>query len=234
MITAMRLLTADTEQTLFGIDTVVWTVIVSALAIVVACYSALVSHLALNRTDVREHHRWLQEKRREAYVQFLTATRGAYEAISERGGRSGATDLREEDHPDPNSDEILAADLEIAKKYGDAKRALDILEIVGPATMADLGKNLMSRLRLDRTYYSPTRWSQLQNEQAKLIGWASDTNDEAFLAAMKKALLQDPVDLDAYMQSHSDHKLETFWNRFTQEAKVVLADPKPDRSGGPW
>lgn len=222
----MRLASETEPLTILGLQIGVWTVIVAAFAVIVAGYSARVARSAMKRTDAREHHRWLQEKRREAYVGFLTATRSTYESISERGKAIRAADLTE-DYPQPESDELVAARNEIDQRYGDAKRALDVLEIVGPKDMAQIGQNLMARLRLDRVFYSPTRWSQIHTNGDKILSDVKETGDLDFLAAMEQALSQGHVKLEEYRKAHADHRLETLWTTFTQKAHHVLADSKP-------
>lgn len=46
---------------------------VSAMSLLI---TAALAVAAVHRTDVREHHRWLQKKRREAYVEVPSVTQG--------------------------------------------------------------------------------------------------------------------------------------------------------------
>lgn len=203
--------------------------IAAIIAAIAAISSALIGLHALGRTETREHHRWLQEKRREAYVAFLIATRDTYEAISTRGNMIGAADLLENYH-DQDSKVLLAASALIHEKQGEAARSLDLLVIVGPERMITAGRHVMARLRLDWVYYSPTRWTQLGKNKARIMELAEATGDASFLLALKRAYAGDVVDLAQYRQAHHDHRLEDFWGAFTREAQKVLEDPTPARS----
>lgn len=186
----------------------------------------LIGLYALRRTEAREHHRWLQEKRREAYLEFLMATRDAYEAISARGISIGAADLAE-DYPEPKSEDLLRADSDINDKAGAVNRALDLLVIVGPKSMITAGRHVAARLRLDRVYYSPTRWTQLSVNKAKIMEYAEATGDAGLLADLRDAYSGGPVDLDKYREVHRDHRLDVFWSAFSTEAQKVLENPTP-------
>lgn len=201
--------------------------IAAIIAAVAAAISALIGLYALRRTEAREHHRWLQEKRREAYVEFLMATRDTYEAISARGISIGAADLAE-DYPEPKSEELLTAHADIDDKQGAVTRALDLLVIVGPESMITAGRHVTARLRRDRVYYSPTRWSQLsENNKARIMEYAEATGDAGLLADLRDAYSGGPVDLDKYRQAHRDHRLDVLWNAFTTQAQKVLENPTP-------
>lgn len=201
--------------------------VAAIIAAVAAGFSVLIGLHALRRTEAREHHRWLQEKRREAYVEFLMATRDTYDAISARGISIGAPDLAE-DYPESESEKLLKAQSEIDEKQGAVTRALDLLVIVGPESMIKAGRRVTARLRLDRIYYSPTRWTQLSvNNKARIMEYAEATGDEGLLADLKNAYSGGPVDLDKYRQAHRDHRLDVLWSAFTTEAQKVLENPTP-------
>ena len=201
--------------------------VAAIIAAVAAGFSAVINLHALRRTEAREHHRWLQEKRREAYVEFLMATRDTYDAISARGMSIGAAELGE-DYPESQSEELLQAQSEINEKQGAVARALDLLVIVGPESMITVARRVAARLRLDRIYYSPTRWTQLDvNNKAKIMEYAEATGDEGLLADMRDAYSGDAVDLDKYSQAHRNHRLDVLWSVFTTEAQKVLENPTP-------
>jgi hypothetical protein len=126
----------------------------------------------------------LQEKRREAYVTFLTATRDTYDAIEQRGRRSYAPRVTE-DLPEPDSPTLTQDRTAIDQNFGKVKRAKDILAVVGPKEMEELGDAVMARLSLDRIYYSPTGWSQREKDRERILRYAGATDNPAFLAAMR-------------------------------------------------
>ena len=97
--------------------------------------------------------------------------------------------------------------------------------IVGPESMSTAGRHVTARL--DRVYYSPTRWTQLSVNKAKIMEYAEATGDAGLLADLKDAYSEGPVDLDKYRKCHRDHWLVVFWSAFTTEAQKVLENPTP-------
>ncbi|MFF1253520.1 hypothetical protein ACFVYC_13605 [Pseudarthrobacter sp. NPDC058329] len=222
----MRWLLYETQVAAAGPEAQIGTV-AAIIAAVAAAFSALIGLYALRRTEAREHHRWLQEKRREAYVEFIMATRDTYEAISARGKSIGAEDLTE-DYSEPKSKDLLKTHADIDDKEGAVTRALDLLVIVGPESMITAGRRVKARLRLDRVYYSPTRWTQLNMaNKARIMQYAEATGDAGLLADLKDAYFGGPVDLEKYRQAHRDHRLDVLWTAFTTEAQKVLENPTP-------
>lgn len=115
--------------------------VAAIIAAVAAGISAVISLYALRRTEAREHHTWLQEKRRKANVEFLRATQDTYEAISARGRSIGAADLAE-NYDGAKLEELLRAHSDIDDKESEVTRALDLLMIVGPENMITVGKRV--------------------------------------------------------------------------------------------
>lgn len=173
--------------------------------------SALVAFIALRRQDVREHHRWLQEKRREAYVQFLSATRRASATVTAAASTWKTTDERE------------AA---INRDEDEVNSALDVLYIVGPQGMAAMGHQLVARLSLDRLFYSPARDQLLLDRKDEYIGLAEGAGPlmHSGFAALYKA---EPFDVAAYELLHEDFPLRFFRRAFTREARSELAKAHP-------
>lgn len=191
-------------------------VIVSA---VLGLATAGVSVLAMRRTDSREHHRWLQEKRREAYVEFLSATRSAYESIADRG--QGLDPDRMDDLP-ADSGAATEAREEIDQKMSHVKHAREVMAIVGPESVAQQGRQIIARLRIDRVYYSPTRATQLQDRD-KVLRDVAETGNEDFRAAMEQAYAGGDLDLHAYKETLRLHRLESFWNSFIEESRRIMS-----------
>lgn len=181
--------------------------------------TAFVAILAMRRTDTREHHRWLQEKRREAYVDFLNSTRSTYEVIS----ASQQVGLE-------TSGEVSSRRVEdIERKMNEAKRARDVLAVVGPDSMDRLGLQVMARLRLGRIYFSSTRDSQLGSKD-KILRIAEETGDPGLLKGVQAALHAEIADVSRYGEALSQHRLDGFWDTFTVEARNVLSVSRPGNS----
>lgn len=185
--------------------------ILNGIAIVV------IGFLAFRRADVREHHRWLQEKRREAYVEFLAATRKASRTI--------ATFSRD---PKKKSEREAA----IGRDEDEASYAQDVLAIVGPSHMADQGRQVLARLKLDRVFYSTTREEQLRNGKEKYIERARDTGEPDFGDQFAKLFDSDSFDFDAYEALHARYPLRDFWVDFASEAEEEMRKAHPGR--WPW
>lgn len=215
--------------TFLGLETSAWTVIVAAFSVLVAAASAFLAWRSSKRADKREHHRWLQEKRREAYVTFLTATRDTYDVIEKRGRLSSAPRVTE-DVQDPDSPKLRKHRTAIDQNFGKVKRAKDILAVVGPKEMEELGDAVMARLSLDRIYYSPTGWSQRDNDRERILRYAGATGISAFHAAMRNVYDdQGHADFEAYNAAHHEHRLDNSWASFTERARRILGDAKPNR-----
>lgn len=172
--------------------------------------SALVAFLAFRRQDVREHHRWLQEKRREAYVEFLSTTRRAYKAFS-------ATDWKTEDE---RNAAVNHADDEVSY-------ALDVVSLVGPEDMAERGRQAVARLKLDRLFYSPTREKQLREEKTKHLDRAKATGDPGFHSFFADLYAREPFNMGAYERLHEQYPLRSFWNMFVLAARNEMAKDRP-------
>ena len=211
-----------------GIEAPVWTIITGITAVVAAGVSIWVAFYSLKRVDRREHHRWLQEKRREAYVTFMTAVRSAYDAISERGQVVGAPRI-DSDYSGPETSELREARASIDRKLSEVARAQDVVAIVGPEEMERLGLQVIARLKLDRGYYSPTGWSDRNKSKDKesILRNAEATGNEAFLAALKAAYAKGPVDVTAFRAAFSGNRLDSLWNAFNEKARSVLKESKP-------
>lgn len=191
-----------------------WTPLIAAVSLFV---SAFVAFLALRRQDVREHHRWLQEKRREAYVEFLSVSRRASSTIS--ADRSHwKTPKDREAAIDHDEDEL--------------GYALDVLTIVGPEDMAARGRQIVARLKLDRLFYSTTRDQQLLEGKHKYIGRARSTGNLLFHKEFAALYTQDPFDFSAYEKLHEKYPLRTFWRSYTREARHELSKARPSFWGG--
>lgn len=212
---------------LWGVEITTWTVLVAIGAVLAALFSAFIGLRSLKSAEKREHHRWLQEKRREAYVTFLSATRDTYDAIEKRG-RMAKAPRELQDHPDPKSKELIEARDAIDVHLGQVKRAKDILSVVGPKEMEDLGENVIARLNLDRIYYSPTGWSQRNEDKERILRYAGATGNKEFHAAMVAAYLENHAILDLYRTAHQKHRLDEFWTEFTKGARRILGDSKPE------
>lgn len=226
---------------IFGVEQAAWPTIIGIGAALAALFSAWVAFIGQRRTDRREHHRWLLEKRREAYVTFMTAARGAYDAISERGQKVGAprveSDFSGDGWPDPEDTEadiekkLAEARADIDKKIGEVERAQDILAIVGPEEMETLGLRVIARLKLDRGYYSPegfTNRNKVKDKERILLN-AEATGNTAFLSELRSAYAEGTVNTDAFREAFHKHRLEDFWNAFNLEARTVLRESKPGR-----
>lgn len=174
--------------------------------------SALIGFKALRRTDVREHHRWLQEKRREAYVNFLSEARKAYRTISDPEPETGS------EHRDA-----------LMRDEDDVNYALDVLRIVGPRSMAEAGEHVVARLKLDRLLYSPTRDQQLLDSKDRYIQRAHETGDPAFARGFEELYGADSFDSAGYLALHDKHPLRGFWQCFAEDAEKELAKPYPKR-----
>lgn len=212
----------------FGLPESTWTVIAAVGAVIATSVSIGVALYSLRQVDRREHHRWLQEKRREAYVEFMSAVRTAYDAIAARGRDVGAPRIAS-DFPDPDSEHLLAARRAIDEAFGEVARARNILAIVGPVKMEQLGKNLIARLQLDRGYYSPTGWSDRLEDRARILKRAEDAGNASFLAELRAAYGVDAVDVDAFRAAFSAHRLDVFWDRFNEEARLILQEHRSRR-----
>lgn len=212
----------------FGLPESTWTVITAVGAVIAASLSTGVALYSLRRADRREHHRWLQEKRREAYVEFMSAVRTAYDAIAARGRDVDAPRLAS-DFPDPDSERLVAARTAIDEAFGEVARARNILAIVGPVEMEQLGKKLIARLQLDRGYYSPTGWSDRWKDRARILERAEDAGNTSFLTQLRAAYGVDAVDVDAFRAAFSAHRLETFWDRFNEKARLILQEDRSRR-----
>jgi hypothetical protein len=212
---------------LWGVEITTWTVLVAIGAVLAALFSAFIALRSLKSAEKREHHRWLQEKRREAYVTFLNDTRDTYDAIEKRGRLAKAPRIFR-DHEDPDSKELIEAKDAIDLRFGKVKRAKDILSVVGPKEMEDLGDHIIARMNLDRIYYSPTGFSQRNEEKEKILRYAGDTGNKELHTAMVAAYRGDQAILEPYRAAHHDHRLDDFWTDFTKGARVVLGDSKPE------
>jgi hypothetical protein len=112
--------------------------------------------------------------------------------------------------------------------FGKLKRAKDILSVVGPKEMEDLGDHVIARLNLDRIYYSPTGWSQRNKDKERILRYAGATGNKEFHAAIVSAYLGDHAILERYRDAHHNHRLDDFWTDFTKGARRVLGEPKPE------
>lgn len=212
---------------LWGVEITTWTVLVAIGAVLAALFSAFIGLRSLKSAEKREHHRWLQEKRREAYVTFLNATRDTYDAIEKRG-RLAKAPMLYQDHEDPEAEELLEARDAIDLHFGQVKRAKDILSVVGPKEMEDLGDHIIARMKLDRIYYSPTGFSQRSENKERILRYAGDTGNKEFHAEIVDAYLGDHAVLELYRAAHHNHRLDVFWTDFTKGARGVLGDSKPE------
>jgi hypothetical protein len=192
----------------FGLPESTWTVITAVGAVIAASVSTGVALYSLRRVDRLEHHRWLQEKRREAYVEFMSAVRTAYDVIAARG-RDVEAPRVSGDFPDPDSERLVAARTAIDEAFGEVARARNILAIVGPVEMEQLVKNLIARLQLDRGYYSPTGWSDRWKDRARIFERAENAGDASLLKQLRAAYGVDAVDVDPV--PYSPH---IGWRRF--------------------
>jgi hypothetical protein len=224
-----------------GVDQPVWSIITGVAAVVATLISICVALYTLRAADRREHHRWLQEKRREAYVTFITAARDAYQAIDERGQKVRAprseSDFSKDEwaeHEDTEADidrKLAKARADIDRKLGEVMRAQDVLAIVGPEEMEELGLGVIARLKLDRGYYSPTGWSSRKKpeDQASILRNAEDTGNRDLLNELRDSLKDGTVDVEAFRAAFHKHKLDSFWNAFNERARSVLKESKPGR-----
>lgn len=185
----------------------------------------VIGFLAFRRADVREHHRWLQEKRREAYVEFLAATRKASGTIATFSQDAEKKRRRRRIH----QSEREAA---IGRDEDEANYAQDVLAIVGPSHMADQGRQVLARLKLDRLFYSPTREQQLRDGKEKYIQRAKETGDHAFATGFARLYDSKTFDVAAYEELHADHPLRGFWAEFASKAEEEMRKAHPGR--WPW
>ncbi len=221
-----------------GLETPIWTIIIGIVAVLASIISIGVAIYTLKAADRREHHRWLQEKRREAYVTFMTSARRAYDAISERGQYVEAPRV-ESDYEGPAAPDLAIADrqklaeamADIDRNMGEVLRAQDVLAIVGPQVMEKLGLRVIARLKLDRGYYSPTGWSDRNKPQEResILRNAEATENEDFLNALNNAYATGPVDVELFLKAFHDNRLDGFWVAFNLEARRVLMESKPGR-----
>lgn len=218
---------------ILGFEPAAWTAITGTGALVATFISIIVAVYTLKAADRREHHRWLQEKRREAYAAFLTVTRDEYEAIEGRGRIAQAPRISS-DHRRPGTPKIVDATALIERKDSELKRAKDILGIVGPEKMEDLGDRLIARLKLDRVYYSPTGYTQREKNKEKILQYAEETREEAFFSQLHEAIAGRRVDFEQYKAAHDSYRLEAFWIAFTEAARRVLSDPSPESRLRRW
>jgi hypothetical protein len=172
--------------------------------------SALIGFFAFRRQDVREHYRWLQEKRREAYVDFLSANRQAYGSIA---NRPGLPEPEREAASDRDEDQV--------------NYAQNVLEIVGPKYMADRGREVIARLKLDRLYYSPDRITQLLDHKDKYLQRAKDTGKNEFHRKFVELYEKERFDTAGYEALHREYPLRKFWEAFAVEARDELAKAHP-------
>lgn len=172
--------------------------------------SAFVAFWALRRKDIGDHHRWLQEKRREAYVDFLSAARKASKTIS-------ASDWR-------TKEEREAA---ISHDEDEVEYALDVVSIVGPNDMALKGSGVVARLKMDRLFYSPTRDTQLLEGKDKYIERAEATGNSFFHQEFAALYAKEPFDVTAYEAIHAHYPLRVFWGNFVRAARDELAKDRP-------
>lgn len=194
--------------------------------VLVAASSVFVSWRTGKRADRRDHLRWLQEKRREAYVTFLTATRDAYDSIEKRGQDAEAPRINR-DHRRPNSPQLLKDRAEIDVNFGKVKRARDVLAIVGPKEMGDLGDAVLARISLDRIFYSPTGCSQ-RNDKGRILQYVEATDNKDFLVAMQAAYdAKGRPNFAAYRAAHHEYRLDIFWETFAERSRHFLDEWKP-------
>lgn len=219
---------APPPPTFLGMETSSWTVIIAALTVVVAAFAGWVAWRSSKRSVEGQHHQWLLEKQREAYVTFLTATRDLYDAIEELGKHAEAP-RDTQDHQDPESDDLVRVRKVIDEGFGKVKRAKDNLSIVGPKEMEDLGDRVIARLNLDRIYYSPRGSSQRAKDKDRILRYAEATGNKDFLAAMRRAYTDGHADFAEYRTAHHDYRLDDFWNDFKESARRVLGNPKPNQ-----
>lgn len=211
------------------------------LALGLSLLSVLVAAYSVWQTNSREHFRWLQEKRREAYVTFMTSTRDAYEAIAERGRLVDAPRVPSDYDPilepyEGLSPEAARKDLEkrgheIDVLMGQVKRAQDVLTIVGPKDMATLGGKVHARLKLDRGYYSPTGYTHRELDEDRILENARETGD-GFLTALRRAYAGDEFSLEKYREAFHRNPLSDLWDKFTLAARQEMdrTTPKRERS----
>ncbi|MBF4582337.1 hypothetical protein ITJ54_06590 [Curtobacterium sp. VKM Ac-2865] len=191
---------------------------VAGLGALLAAGAALYVARATNR---REHEGWLREKRREAYVTFMTATRDAYDVIELRGRRVSAprmdTDYEPKDDP-----EVLGLKADIDQELGAVKRALDVLTIVGPPEMESRARTVVARLNLDRGYYSPDGHSNRRKDKDRVLARAEETQNIAFLDGLRAAYANAAFDDEVYRAAFHNHRLAPFWDAFAADARKII------------
>lgn len=201
--------------------------LVPIATVIALIWSAWNTFRGFRRADAREHFRWLQKKRREAYVKFLSATRKASRSISQPEetqrlrkpfGRAPVTGR--------SKDKAAAIfDDEEAVSY-----ALDVVVIVGPKEMARQARQVEARLKLDRLFYSPKRAKLLLENKDKYVGRAKVTGDDLFANRFAQLYDSEPFDMGAYEDLHAKHPLRDFWSELTRQAEKELAKNRPDSS----
>ncbi|MEW1805166.1 hypothetical protein [Pseudarthrobacter sp. NPDC080039] len=175
-------------------------------------WSAWNTVLGFRRADAREHLRWLQEKRREAYVNFLAATRKASRSISAPHRRAK---LKE------RAAAIFADEEEVSY-------ALDVVVIVGPPKMARMAREVEARLKMDRVFYSPKRGEQMLPWKEKYIQRAQQTGEPVFAHRFARLYDAERFDMAAYEELHAEFPLRDFWRDFSLEAEKELARDRPE------
>lgn len=210
------------------------TVLVAFTAVVATLVSVIVNATLTVRnaklTQQSELWKWLREKQREAYLDFLTATRSAYQSIDNRD-KDRAQLLAKFDGRDPaESDKKRKAfeserEAEINGAFVRVKHAQAVLDIVGPRKVADLGRNVHARLRLDRWLTSATLESQLAEEKDEILRRAEETGDARLLTALRKVLVSGDANGASYEAVLRKHRLDDFWDLFITEAGEVLVAP---------
>lgn len=225
-----------------GIDQPTWSIITGVGAVVATLISILVALYTLKAADRREHHRWLQEKRREAYVTFMTAARDAYDAIADRGKKVGAprfqSDFSKDEWPEHQDEEadidkkLADARADIDSRLAEVMRAQDVLSIVGPEEMEKLGRRVVARLKLDRGYYSPEGFSNRSRpaDKERILHNVKATDNDDFVRQVKAAYdSSGAVNGAAFQSAFEQHRLEGFWKAFNMKARSVIKESKPGR-----
>ncbi|KTR10181.1 hypothetical protein [Curtobacterium citreum] len=191
---------------------------VAGLGALLAAAAALYVARATNR---REHEGWLREKRREAYVTFMTATRDAYDVIEVRGRRVSAprmdTDYEPKDDP-----EVLGLKADIDRELGAVKRALDVITIVGPPEIESRARTVVARLNLDRGYYSPDGHSNRRKDKDSVLARAKETQNMALLDELRSAYADDRFDEEVYRAAFHNYRLTLFWDAFAADARRII------------
>lgn len=178
-------------------------------AIAIAWYGNVTNRRLAELQGRSEHKRWLLDKRREAYTEFLDKIRVAYETIESRAAVK--TSL-----PAGGRDSVTREDVQMQMNI--TFHAEQVLRIVGPPTLADLAKSTRARLRVDRAYLSPVL--EQRDKPNHMLEHAEDVGDQAFLQALRTAFAEQSWErVDAVM---TEWRLNGFLDRFADKAAAII------------